>query len=225
MLHMSSFFFVALRPDAYPFLMFLDHTQRRTTFGRTPLHEWSARRWDLYLTTHNTHNKQTSMPPVGFEPTISAGERPQTYALNRAATGTGHMSSLYTQKGEPEYCGQYSNAMDILGFESGMGRDFFLFRSVQTVSSLPPSFIINWYRCTFTGVKRPKRDVDHSPPSIYTFMTWRGKTLTLHLKHAVYINNTVQFYSVPHWKHFASPLHWYRVRLSTELVRLTIARY
>ena len=29
------------------------------------------------------------MPPVGFEPTISAGERPQTYALNRAANGTG----------------------------------------------------------------------------------------------------------------------------------------
>ena len=29
------------------------------------------------------------MTPVGFEPTISAGERPQTYALDRAATGTG----------------------------------------------------------------------------------------------------------------------------------------
>ena len=29
------------------------------------------------------------MPRVGFEPTISAGERPQTYALDRAATGTG----------------------------------------------------------------------------------------------------------------------------------------
>ena len=26
------------------------------------------------------------MPPVGFEPTISAGQRPQTYALDRAAT-------------------------------------------------------------------------------------------------------------------------------------------
>ena len=29
------------------------------------------------------------MPVVGFEPTISAGERPKTYALDRAATGTG----------------------------------------------------------------------------------------------------------------------------------------
>ena len=29
------------------------------------------------------------MPRVGFEPTISANERPQTYALDRAAAGTG----------------------------------------------------------------------------------------------------------------------------------------
>ena len=58
------------------FLRFLDHTQRHTTVGRTPLDEWSARRRDLYLTTPNTHNRQTSMPPVGFEPMISAGERP-----------------------------------------------------------------------------------------------------------------------------------------------------
>ena len=35
--------------------MFLDHTQRRTTIGRTPLDEWSARRRDLYLTTLTTN--------------------------------------------------------------------------------------------------------------------------------------------------------------------------
>ena len=33
------------------------------------------------------------MPPVGFEPTISAGERPQTYAMDRAAIGTGRKRS------------------------------------------------------------------------------------------------------------------------------------
>jgi len=70
-------------------LRFLDHTQRRTTVGKTPLDEWSARRRDLYLTTLNTHNRQTSMPPVGCEPTITAGERLQTYALDRGVTGTG----------------------------------------------------------------------------------------------------------------------------------------
>ena len=65
-----------MRVMASSFLRFLDHTQRRTTVGRSPLDERSARRGDLYMTTHNTHNRQTSMPTVGFEPTISAGERP-----------------------------------------------------------------------------------------------------------------------------------------------------
>jgi len=59
------------------FTRFLDHTQRRNTVGRTSPDEWSARRRDLYLWKHNAHNRQTSMPPVGFEPTISAGQRPQ----------------------------------------------------------------------------------------------------------------------------------------------------
>ena len=33
------------------------------------------------------------MPSVGFEPTIPASERPQTHALDRAATGTGMAGS------------------------------------------------------------------------------------------------------------------------------------
>ena len=82
---------------ASSFTRFLDHTQRHTTDGRIPLDEWSARRRDLYLTSHNTHNRQTSMPPVGFETTIPANERPQTYALDRAATGIGY-SFLFTNK-------------------------------------------------------------------------------------------------------------------------------
>ena len=38
------------------------------------------------------------MPPVGFEPTISAGEQPQTYASDRAATGTGWIWFLVNRK-------------------------------------------------------------------------------------------------------------------------------
>ena len=34
---------------------------RRITVGRTSLDEWSARRRGFYLTTHNTHNRQTSI--------------------------------------------------------------------------------------------------------------------------------------------------------------------
>ena len=37
------------------------------------------------------------MPPVGFEPTISTGERPQSYALDRPATGTGYIRKLHSQ--------------------------------------------------------------------------------------------------------------------------------
>jgi len=66
------------------FLMFLDHTQWRSTVGRTPLDEWSARRRDLCPTTHDTHNRQISMPPVGFKPTISAGERPVAACMLRS---------------------------------------------------------------------------------------------------------------------------------------------
>jgi hypothetical protein len=54
------------RAMASSFLRFLDHTQRRITVGRTPLDEWSARRRDPYLKTHNTHNRQTSAPPGGI---------------------------------------------------------------------------------------------------------------------------------------------------------------
>ena len=92
----SSFcLFLAQQPPsgarAFSFTRFLDHPQRHTTFGRTPLHDWSARRRDLYLTTHNSHNRQTTMPPVGFEPTISTRERPQTCVLDPTATGTDYV--------------------------------------------------------------------------------------------------------------------------------------
>ena len=61
---------------------FLDHTQRRTTVGRTPLDEWSARCRDLYLTKYNT----TTHPcPLWY----SNPQSQQASALDRAATGTG----------------------------------------------------------------------------------------------------------------------------------------
>ena len=48
---------------------------------------------ETYLTRHNTHNRHPC-PPVGFEPTISAAQRPQAYALDRAATGTSKVKQL-----------------------------------------------------------------------------------------------------------------------------------
>jgi hypothetical protein len=43
-------------------------TLRHTALGMTLLEEWSVRRRYLYLTTNNTHKRQTSMPSAGFEP-------------------------------------------------------------------------------------------------------------------------------------------------------------
>jgi len=57
------------------------------THVRTPLNEGSVGRRELYVTTYNIHKRQTSMPPAGFEFTIPTSERPQTLALDRAATG------------------------------------------------------------------------------------------------------------------------------------------
>ena len=73
-------------------------TIRHNPLGRTPLDEWSARRRDLYQTTHNTHNRQTSMLPTGFKPMIPARKRPQIHALDRAATGIGLMLNYYHLK-------------------------------------------------------------------------------------------------------------------------------
>ena len=67
------------------------HTQRSTTVGRTPLDEWSARRRDLYLTTHNTHSRQISMPP----------DRIRTQNLSKRATAdlclrpSGHLNDIH----------------------------------------------------------------------------------------------------------------------------------
>jgi len=53
---------------ASSFKKFLDHTQRRTTVGRTSLEESSAHRRDFYLTTHNTHNRHTYTTPWDSNP-------------------------------------------------------------------------------------------------------------------------------------------------------------
>jgi hypothetical protein len=45
--------------------------------------------------THNTHKRQTSMPPAGFKPELPVSDRPQTLALDRSATGIGEWVLIY----------------------------------------------------------------------------------------------------------------------------------
>jgi hypothetical protein len=42
------------------------------------------------INTHSSHTTTAKTVAPRFEPTIPASERPQTYALDRVATGTGH---------------------------------------------------------------------------------------------------------------------------------------
>ena len=92
---------MSLWPNSGHDLLILDVSRSHTTtFGRTPLDEWSARPWDLYLTKRNPQNRPTFLSLVGFDPTVSAGERPQTCALDRAATGIGRRP-LYSLTFQP----------------------------------------------------------------------------------------------------------------------------
>ena len=99
--HHKTYFATAPGRPGRPHCRYFAIILRHTTLGRTPLEEWSARRRGLYLTTHNTHNRQTVIPPVWFEPTISAGEQPQIHALEGAATEIGfpaHIKSYNTNQ-------------------------------------------------------------------------------------------------------------------------------
>jgi hypothetical protein len=73
------FFSLAQQPNA---------GQGHQSWG-TPLDEGSARRTELYLTTHNTHKRQTSMHLARFEPAIPESHRPQTLAYDQSASGVG----------------------------------------------------------------------------------------------------------------------------------------
>ena len=61
---------------ASSFTRYLDHIQRSTTVGRTPLDEWSDGHRDLYLTTHNTQQQTNIHAPGGI----------RTHDLSRRAT-------------------------------------------------------------------------------------------------------------------------------------------
>jgi hypothetical protein len=64
-----------------PLSRFRNH--RHNTTGMTPLDVWSAHRRALYLITHNTHERHTYMPLVGFEPAIQVSQRPTPYTVWR----------------------------------------------------------------------------------------------------------------------------------------------
>ena len=86
------------------------------------------------------------MPPVGFEPTISAGEQPQTCALDRAATGTGQFYDM-------------PNVNSIIGAASCYGLDGRTSRGAEIPLTFPgrpeshPSLLYSRYGVCFVERK------------------------------------------------------------------------
>jgi hypothetical protein len=97
---------------------------------------------------HQLYNK-ISMPPVGFEPTVLAGEQPQTYTFDFAATVTGtciKFSSIYLE----EYLCLWLNMMCVLLCQNSYS-DGFKFQCASTTLTLnsichlaPPTLLINF---------------------------------------------------------------------------------
>jgi hypothetical protein len=95
-----SFFFYwrcgPTRARASLLMRFLDQT-RRTTVGRTPLDEWSARRRDLWQQTTHT----TDRHPRARWDSNSQSQQANTHALDRAATWTGHPIKIICHNSVP----------------------------------------------------------------------------------------------------------------------------
>ena len=75
-------------------LHLITFSDTHTPLDRIPLDDGSARRRDLYLTTH-IHRTQIPTSTTGFETTVPANERPQTHALDLAVTGISCYFCIY----------------------------------------------------------------------------------------------------------------------------------
>jgi hypothetical protein len=119
------------------------------------------------------------MPPVGFEPTIPASARPQIYSLDRAAAGIGDNINTIRYLfiwNLSSSVGLMTRLWNRLPWNPGS----FLRRGTsptQHIQPLPGTY--------YAGIKGPKREPGHSPPSdsedknswLYTsafpFVFWR----------------------------------------------------
>jgi hypothetical protein len=81
---------MALLPNVGHGLLILEVSRSHITTQHSrheSLDQWTARRRDLYLTTHNTLNKHQCS--LWDSNSISEAQTPHTYALDHGATGTG----------------------------------------------------------------------------------------------------------------------------------------
>jgi len=87
-----TFLSVALWPNTGHGLLILEVSRSHTTMHQSVGFLWTSDQLVAETSTWQQTTLTTDRNPCPrFESTISAGERPQTYALDRAATGTGNM--------------------------------------------------------------------------------------------------------------------------------------
>ena len=90
----------------------LNHTYTRKDYPGRGI----GSHWDLYLKTHNNHKRETTKLPERFEPAIPTSEKPQTYALDRAAVGIGLFLNN-TSKSHDAFLQLLSNSSVTLSFD------------------------------------------------------------------------------------------------------------
>ena len=97
---------------ASSFARFLDHTQWRTTVGRTPFDEWSAWRRYIYLTTHNTHNTQTPCPRWDSNPQYqqTSDRRPTPQTARPLGSALADFTPSWFCSARPKLCVQNTGA-------------------------------------------------------------------------------------------------------------------
>jgi hypothetical protein len=169
----SPYVFYLLTVGLEGFYFHLITLTAHTTFGRTPLDEGSARHRDLYLTTQTLYRRKTSMSAVGFEHTIQASARPQTYALDRAATGI-------------SYC--FVNTASSLS----QLRHRFSPRAVNVefvVDSValgqPVLTARSFYSCQYYSTNIPYPFI-HLPQTLYDFRNWQRREIMHFEKYAAW---------------------------------------
>jgi hypothetical protein len=72
-------------------------TFRHITLGRAPLDEWSARRRDLHLTTHNNHKRRTSVPLARLKHPHPSKREAADQRLRPRGNGGDHCSVIYVK--------------------------------------------------------------------------------------------------------------------------------
>jgi hypothetical protein len=129
---------MALQPfvGPWPFLQFRNLFY---TDGRTPWDKWTARRQAATYTQDNT--TQTSMPWVGFEPTIPAFERAKTvHALDREVTQTRLINIIL---------GNYKQSITVYIQNS---TTYKIIDSMLYLKTLKQNWTIKTLKCTITSI-------------------------------------------------------------------------